>query len=151
MTEHSQRYPAEQRRPAGQGYPAERGYPGGQRRPGGQSDPAAELELTWHTDGVDAFVVVAGEVDMDTADQLSAVLSTALPTGRRLLIDLSGVGFFGSAGVRVLAEQHAAAVAGGRRIEFRGLPAMVRRVLQISGMLEWFEEAGLPADSSQDG
>jgi anti-anti-sigma factor len=112
--------------------------------------PDPPLEVAWHAEDHGVVVVAAGDVDMDTADQLSAVITTALDAGgERLIVDLSRVGFFGSAGVRVLAEQHAQATAAGCRIELHGVSAMVARVLEISGVLEWFEVTESPAGSSR--
>jgi anti-anti-sigma factor len=53
----------------------------------------------------DVRVAIAGEVDLATAGQLEHVLTaqiSAAEPGRRVRVDLSGVGFCGAVGARVL-------------------------------------------------
>jgi anti-sigma B factor antagonist len=47
-------------------------------------------------------VTAVGEIDMDTADVLKKCLASARNGRRTVVLDLSGVGFFGSAGVNCL-------------------------------------------------
>ena len=60
-------------------------------------------------DDGDAVVTVLGEVDMATADQLRAAVTEAMTTwGGTVVVDLSGVTFLDSQGIRALLLVHKA-------------------------------------------
>jgi anti-sigma B factor antagonist len=88
-------------------------------------------------------VTATGEVDTLTAPAFSSVLHTALR--RRppeLVIDLSGIRFFGSAGLEALVEAHEAAQ--DRNIALR-LIATTRAVtcaLTVTGLIDLFSVTG---------
>ena len=79
---------------------------------------------------------VSGEVDMLTAPNLRAVVTAELDDCKVLVLDLSGVGFLGSAGLAVLVE--AAHEAERRQVELRLVAngRSVRRPLEITGLDE---------------
>lgn len=79
---------------------------------------------------------VSGEVDMLTAPALRAVVLAELDDCAVLVIDLSGVGFLGSAGLAVLVE--ASHEAQRRQVELRLVAGgrAVRRPLEITGLAE---------------
>jgi anti-sigma B factor antagonist len=86
-----------------------------------------------------AVVRVSGEVDMLTApvlaEQVRALLAASDgPIRRALVVDLTGVGFLGSAGLAVLAD--AAKIATERVITLRVVAAShaVLRPLQVAGL-----------------
>ena len=70
-------------------------------------EPASPGPLTIQADDRSAVVVVsvAGEVDILTAPQMRAAVDDAVARldGRTLVVDLSGVTFFGSPGLQILA------------------------------------------------
>jgi anti-anti-sigma factor len=69
---------------------------------------------TTTSDGV-TTVVVTGEIDMSSADAFRAALLDAVRSGaERVDIDLHGVGFMGSEGVRALVDAVAAGDGDGR-------------------------------------
>jgi anti-anti-sigma factor len=81
-------------------------------------------------------VVVGGEIDLSTASMLSdAIAAVAGP----VVIDLRGVTFMDSAGVRVLVTQRRSREATGDRFELAGLSRPARRVLEVAGVLEYFD------------
>jgi anti-sigma B factor antagonist len=79
---------------------------------------------------------VAGEVDMLTAPALRAVVLAELADCTVLVIDLTRVGFLGSAGLAVLVE--ASHEAQRRQVELRLVVAgrSVQRPLEITGLTE---------------
>lgn len=81
-----------------------------------------------------AFAAVTGEVDAFTASDLEGALAalTALPHGR-LALDLSGVTFLSSSGLRVLFNASKAEGAGGGEMRIFGLQPQVLKVFQLSG------------------
>jgi anti-sigma B factor antagonist len=81
-------------------------------------------------------VVVVGEIDLATASMLSdAIAAVSGP----VVIDLSGVTFMDSAGVRVLVGQRQCREASGDRFELVALSRPVQRVLEVAGVLEYFD------------
>jgi anti-anti-sigma factor len=58
-----------------------------------------------HFESVDDAVIahIHGEVDMSNAEQLGAALGSQVPTdARALVLDLTGVGYLDSAGIRMI-------------------------------------------------
>ncbi|MGW6983986.1 STAS domain-containing protein [Streptomyces sp. NPDC054932] len=98
--------------------------------------PEAESErFTVAVEAVDGAVVLAlaGELDHDTAQPLREALDTALAPGRRLLIDLAGLGFCDSTGLNVLLTSRLAAQETGASLELVGLHGPVARMFRITG------------------
>jgi len=88
-------------------------------------------------------LAVHGEIDTDNVDHLTHLLSAALRAARPLdVLDLGGVTFLGSSGIRALVSAHAEAEATGRRLVLREPRPTVYRVLELTGLLDVF---GLPA------
>nr|WTA66663.1 STAS domain-containing protein [Micromonospora sp. NBC_00855] len=79
-------------------------------------------------------VAPVGYVDMDTAPRLATALMNAIDSHPEVCCDLTGVGFFSAAGVRVLllARQRAERV--GSRFSVRGAAGITKRVLRITGV-----------------
>ncbi|ANN17063.1 hypothetical protein SD37_16355 [Amycolatopsis orientalis] len=80
-----------------------------------------------------AVVEVGGEVDLGTAPRLWELLSERPHgNGAKLIVDLSEVGFFGAAGVRVLQRAHLLGDETGTRFYvFPGACCSVRRLLDL--------------------
>ncbi|GEL19929.1 STAS domain-containing protein [Pseudonocardia asaccharolytica] len=74
---------------------------------------------------------VRGEVDMSNADELSVYLDSAFKAGPDVVVDLSGVTFLASAGVRVLLKAYTDRR--GRRIAIV-TNAAIEAVLRICGL-----------------
>jgi anti-anti-sigma factor len=86
--------------------------------------------------GASAVLVVAatGEVDLDTAPLLQAALVDAVDRGVTVCCDLSGVTFFGAAGITALLTAHERAAEAGSLLTVRGAHGITRRVLEITGV-----------------
>ncbi|WP_280426357.1 STAS domain-containing protein [Nocardia carnea] len=76
-------------------------------------------------------VTVHGEVDMASAPQLQAALEDAQRGGNPLVVDMSEVGFLGSAGLSVLLVTTEAAGAAGLRVVASDA---VRRPIELTGL-----------------
>jgi len=85
-----------------------------------------------------SVVSVRGELDLATAPELEAALLPGLREGGSAVLDLRGLEFMDSTGVRVVVAAHLAAQEhGGRLAIVRTLPdGPVGRVLEISGHAE---------------
>lgn len=115
-------------------WPAELHAMGGEPADGAIAMSAESRALQVHLDWVDsaAVLTVDGEVDAASAPQLQAGIEDALGKAPALLVvDLSGVRFFGSAGLSVLLFGAEAAAKGGLRVV---ASSQVRRPIEITGL-----------------
>jgi anti-anti-sigma factor len=82
-------------------------------------------------------VAVAGEIDLSTADVLRAELLRALSARlpHRMEVDLAGVTFMDCGGLTVLVVAGKAAARTGCRLQITNPQPIVRRVLDLTGLL----------------
>jgi anti-anti-sigma factor len=94
-----------------------------------------DVTTTSHPDRT--IVHVRGEIDAATCDELAAALADAVATNGDVQVDVSGVSFIDSSGLRtlVLAQQR---MGQQRRLVVRGPDATFRRLLDITGLDEVF-------------
>jgi anti-sigma B factor antagonist len=85
-------------------------------------------------DGDAATVVVTGEVDLVARYDLEEVLRRVRRDDRRLVVDLSGVTFFGSSGLTWLLLANQVETGHGGALVLRRPSEIVRKVLALSGM-----------------
>lgn len=88
----------------------------------------ARLDLSVDTDGA---LVLQGEIDSYTAPDLAERLATEPPVE---IVDVAGVTFIDSSGLRAIVEAHQARNAAGSRLVLRSPSAAVQRLLEISGL-----------------
>lgn len=97
------------------------------------------IEQATVRDGV-ALLVFRGELDLAAAASMRARVDAV--AGRRgLVIDLRDVTFIDSSALRELLNAHDVVVRSGSRIVLSGVPAGVRRLLEMTGTDELFEMA----------
>lgn len=89
---------------------------------------ASPLEITVTDDGL----ALVGEIDAHTAPELAQAIGAE--NRNPLVLDLSGVGFLDSSGLRVLIEAHRSASADDRTLQLSNLSPAVNRLLEISGI-----------------
>jgi anti-anti-sigma factor len=85
-------------------------------------------------------VTVRGEVDLATATDLEAIVRSALdgaPDG--VVLDLAQLTFIDSSGLRVLVALAKDAESRGTALALRNLPRHAQRVLELTGLGDWFE------------
>jgi anti-sigma B factor antagonist len=89
---------------------------------------------TERTEGM-AIVSLSGELDIATADDLTDALDAIeLGESERLVIDLSGVGFMDSSGLRILIAAQREATADGYRLTVVTGDSPAKRVLELTRM-----------------
>lgn len=100
-------------------------------------DDDPELELTCRQVGDILVIDVVGELDLATAPQARAYLQdkTAARPGH-VVLDLAGVGFMSSHGVRLLLDAHQGSDGINGRLHLTGVSSSrsVKRVLDLSGL-----------------
>ncbi len=103
------------------------------------------IELVGRDDGT--IVRVEGELDVATAPGLDATLRQAEASDAAVIaIDLTGVSFIDSTGLRVLLEAHARdnrhPMAG--RLQITGGSAQAQKLFRLAGVLDKLPFVGLP-------
>src|SRR3712207_1854441 len=81
--------------------------------------------------GPDGALVLDGEIDTFTAPSLEARLAADSTID---VVDLAGVNFIDSSGLRVLVQVHQSRLATGDGLTLRSPSASVQRLLEISGL-----------------
>jgi anti-anti-sigma factor len=96
---------------------------------------AAHFTLGSHVAGDQAVVRVAGEIDLATAPQLEAHVSSLIDAGaRRLTIDLADTTFVDSNGIGVFLEAHKRLGCCDGALTLRSPRRNIRKMLQITGL-----------------
>lgn len=93
------------------------------------TDGSARLEF----DVVDGTLRLAGEIDAHTAPELAQRLSDSTWNGE-WLVDVSGVEFMDSSGLRVLIDAHQRAESAGTRLVLVAPGRAVARIIEVSGL-----------------
>src|SRR5688572_20246784 len=82
-----------------------------------------------------------GELDVVSSDEAQSVLEGALgegQNGQRLIIDLRGVEFMDSTGLRLLLRWDAASRADGFRVDLVRGPEQIQRLFELTGLQNHF-------------
>jgi anti-sigma B factor antagonist len=87
-------------------------------------------------EGGGAVLVVAGKVDLLTADLLSEALATEAARHALVVVDLTAVEFLSSSGLAALALAHRAAVEAGRELRLVAGSRVTLRPIQITGLAD---------------
>lgn len=107
-----------------------------------------DLELTAFVNGPVTVVTVVGEVDASTSPRLQECLDVHLGSGRtRLVLDVSGMSFLDSTGLRVLVGRLRLAKLHGGSIRLACPTPRIRRILTITGVDSIFALDTVLADS----
>ncbi len=99
----------------------------------GQRQPVLTLDEDRDGDG-SVRVHVRGELDIATAQLLAEAVQGATSPGTTLVLDLAGLVFMDSTGMRAILEAHREAKAGGWNLRLGRAPEPVQRVFAMSGM-----------------
>jgi anti-sigma B factor antagonist len=101
-----------------------------------QDPPLFDVSVT--TEDGRTRVSVSGELDAATANDLEAALAAGVPGGTMVELDLGGVGFIDSSGLRaLLVSQQTAEQTGGSLVLVATTPA-VDRLLELTGLNDAF-------------
>ena len=103
-------------------------------------DPANNagcLEVRAEQRADEQVIALAGELDLDGAGRVDDALRRAEATdARRIVLDLSGLDFIDSSGIRVVIGAEARSRGDGGRLTLIRGPRAVQRVFEISGIAD---------------
>jgi len=85
-------------------------------------------------DGDECIVRLRGELDIESAPDLERVLLRSRPPGQRVVLDLGGLEFMDSTGLRVLLRARSAADEGRWQVFVRDVPPTIRRLFDMTGV-----------------
>lgn len=100
-------------------------------------EPATMTTIVGRSDGV--VLVISGELDEASDKAVTAALAAfiaVVPPGEDIRLDLSDVTFFSSSGIRTLLR--AAQALDGQHLKVERASPLVRRVLEITMLAEYF-------------
>ena len=84
-------------------------------------------------------VSVAGDLDLGSAPELESTVASLAPFGHPVVIDLSGVDFIDSSGVRsLLAVNQLVTGGGGVPVTLTGSSSSTRRLIELTGIDQVF-------------
>ena len=85
--------------------------------------------------------MITGEIDAKSAPEAKAKLMPAIDRSGRLLMDMSGVTFMSSAGLRILLQLYRQALARDGKVALVGLQEQIRDTMSMTGFLNYFAVA----------
>lgn len=85
-------------------------------------------------------LVVTGELDMSSEDELLAHARRLLAGGTDVDVDLSGVTFVDSSGLGALVRLHKLVTGAGRELHLSRVPRPVARILELTGLTDLFAD-----------
>ncbi|MFZ1642197.1 MAG: anti-sigma factor antagonist [Candidatus Contendobacter sp.] len=97
---------------------------------------AIEVEVS--TQGGVTVVTVAGEIDGGSAPGLQARILSLLQQDGSLILDLGGVTYMSSAGLRVLLLLYRQAVSRNGRVALAGVAETIKDTMAVTGFLKFF-------------
>jgi anti-anti-sigma factor len=98
------------------------------------------LTIDASREGDVAVLVLRGELDPHTAPRLRAQIDSAVDDGAHdVVLDLAGLGFIDSSGLRVIISAHKEAGERGGRLVLRSPSPTAKRLLDITGLLGHIE------------
>ena len=107
-------------------------------------EAAGGSRIAWHRDGAVTVLQLDGELDIASAPELSAAIARACDAGARaVVLNMAGVGFLDSTGVRMLLEARSLA---GRELVLMAPSRAVVWVLDLTCLRGRFAEIDADAD-----
>jgi anti-sigma B factor antagonist len=96
--------------------------------------PRSQLSLEVRREGDAAVVSARGDIDLSTLTKATAALDGARAGARSLVLDLRGVGFMDTSGLRLIIEEQQRAAATGYGFAVIRGSRRVQRLCEIAGL-----------------
>ena len=108
------------------------------------------MELNVKTIGQVSVVEISGDIDGKTAPQLQEQLMLLLQPACRIILDMQGVGYMSSAGLRLMLTSHRQASGNQGQLILVNVSEEIKETMSDTGFLQFFTlcdtvEAGLEA------
>jgi anti-anti-sigma factor len=100
-------------------------------------DVAGELDVRIERSAQGTVVRLAGDLDLGSCEQMREAVADHLLDGP-VILDMAGLGFCDSSGLRALLDIHRRAVEREASLRLAGVGMEVHRVLELTGTLEYF-------------
>jgi anti-sigma B factor antagonist len=99
-----------------------------------------ECDINNAESGAECVLTVRGDIDLASASDFETALRTALDAApSSIVVDLAELSFIDSSGLRVLVSVSKDAQSRGATLGLRNIPPHAQRVLDITGLSEWFD------------
>jgi anti-sigma B factor antagonist len=92
------------------------------------------FDVTTERSGSALIVAPRGEIDLATVDLIRSAVERELKAGDDVVLDLRGVGFMDTSGLRYVLELHERAASDGFALRVVRGPGAVQRVFEVSGI-----------------
>jgi anti-sigma B factor antagonist len=108
------------------------------------------MEINVRASGQVAIVEISGDIDSKTAQQVQEQLMAVLQSARKVILDMRGVKYMSSAGVRLILITHRQLSSNQGALILVGLSEEIKETMSATGFLRFFVvrdtvEAGLAA------
>jgi anti-anti-sigma factor len=108
------------------------------------SPPPPARELNLHTYAWEDATVVrcTGRLTMETSPQLKTEIKSLLPQKRRVILDLTDLGYMDSSGLGALVGLYISAKTAKCELQLHNLSPRIRDILSLANVLSVFEDCG---------
>jgi anti-sigma B factor antagonist len=89
--------------------------------------------------GAVTVVTLVGDIDGNTAPQAQAEIVRLVAPGTRMVLDMSGVGYLSSAGLRMLLLTYRTVIGKGGKAALAGLSTDLEDTMALTGFLDFFQ------------
>jgi anti-sigma B factor antagonist len=96
------------------------------------------MEINVKSIGQVTVVEVAGDIDSNTAPQAQERILPLAQPGSKILLDMSGVGYMSSAGLRMLLSMYRQVARQNGSMVLMGLAEEIKDTMSITGFLNFF-------------
>jgi anti-sigma B factor antagonist len=107
------------------------------------------MDITIRKEETATIVVVNGEIDGRTAPQVQEKILPVVADAKGLVLDLTGVTFMSSAGLRTLLLLYRQATARSLKVVLVGMSAEIKDTMSMTGFLGFFEVSDTLVDGLQ--
>lgn len=96
-----------------------------------------------------AIAILKGEIDGKTAPDVQAQLAPVIDANNKIVLDMTGVTFLSSAGLRILLLVYRQANAKNGKVALAGLSEQIKDVMSITGFLNYFHVSNTVEEAIQ--
>jgi anti-sigma B factor antagonist len=105
------------------------------------------MDITQKTIGDVTVVEITGEIDGSTAPEAQAAVVPLAKDDAKVVIDMSGVGYMSSAGLRMLLVVYRTVAGQGGAVALAGLSQDLEDTMSLTGFLDFFDHFATVEDA----